>query len=147
MVAQSGFASMYAVFASKTFALDSLHVGEILTMGAMASVAANIWVSPPLQNRIGDVLSGVLGSSLVLIGALLLPIDNIRISLLGLLILFQGVAINNSAVSCGASDLTDAQNRSTVMTGVRVFKSIGAVTGPIVAGSAASYSVKLPFAV
>eukprot|EP00930_Biecheleria_cincta_P057537 TRINITY_DN43458_c0_g1_i1.p1 TRINITY_DN43458_c0_g1~~TRINITY_DN43458_c0_g1_i1.p1 ORF type:complete len:600 (-),score=68.10 TRINITY_DN43458_c0_g1_i1:143-1942(-) len=148
MVAQSSFASMYAIFAAYEFHLDPLHVGFILTLGAIASVGANIWISPSLQDAIGDVRAGVAGSIMVLFGATILAVaSDLRISLLGLLILFMGVAINNAAVSCGASDLTDTENRSTVMTGVRVFKSIGAVAGPSFAGLAASHAVWQPFVV
>jgi len=145
MAAQSGFASMYAVFASATFGLDSLHVGFIFTLGATTSVAANIWVSPLVQRMIGDAYAGILGSALVLLGAVLLAQPVFCVSLAGTLLLFQGCAMNNAAVSCGASDLTDVQNRSTVLAGVRMCKSFGGVVGPSLAGLAASKSVDLPF--
>merc|ERR1712079_783442 len=58
---------------------------------------------------------------------------------------YLGLAINSSAVATGAANLTDANNRAMVMTSVRMFKSLGAVTGPSIAGKLAGVDVRLPF--
>jgi len=146
MLAQMSFFSMYAVYADQKFGLDSLRVGFIITLGAISSIAANIWISPPLQDKLGDVWAGVLGSALVIVGSAGVAMDNLNLSLVGLMILFQGCAINNGAVSCGAASLTNVQNRSTVMTGVRMLKSLGSTVGPSFAGIAATRDIRLPFA-
>merc|ERR1712014_106621 len=66
-------------------------------------------------------------------------------ALFGLMIAYCGLAINSSAVLTGAANVTDAHNRATVMTGVRIFKQFGAVVSPIVSGRLAVVDMRLPF--
>lgn len=145
MAAQMSIVSMYAVYARWAFDLDSLHVGFATSLGAIASVATNIWVSPKVNDRFGNAWASITGSLMVALGALLVLEQPLQVSLLGLMIAYQGMAINASAVACGGAALTDAQNRSTVMTGVRMLKSLGAVAGPIVSGILAGTDPRLPF--
>jgi len=147
MLGQMAVVSMFAVFAEKSFGLDSLHVGFLLTLAAIASVGTNIWVAPWVQHRVGDVWAGAIGSSTMALGTLALVSDVIETSICGLVIVYIGIAISSSAVACGAANLTDVRNRSTVMTGVRMLKSLGAVMGPIISGATASINERLPFAV
>lgn len=145
MVAQMSFVSMYAIYADKVFHLQSLQVGFILTLGATASIAANIWVSPWVQHSLGDPWASVIGSVLISIGSITIMSSNVRLSIFGVMVLFQGCAINNGAVSTGAVSLTDVENRSTVMTGVRMCKTLGSVVGPVIAGWGEGIDPKLPF--
>lgn len=147
MVAQMSIISMYAVFAKSEYDLDSLHVGFASSLGALTSVMTNIWVSPLANRVLGNTCAGLVGSLLVLVGSLAVVLRPLELSLAGLLVVYQGMAINASAVACGAACLTDWQNRSTVMTGVRMFKSLGAVAGPVISGVAAGFDVRLPFVV
>lgn len=124
MMAQMAIVSMYAVFAEREFGMDSLHVGFATSLGAIASVLTNIWVSPRVCQGLGNARASVLGSLCVAAGSLAVLLRPLHLSLLGLMLAYQGMAVNSSAVACGAAELTDAANRATVMTGVRVLKSL-----------------------
>jgi len=145
MMAQMAIVSMYAVFAEREFGLDSLHVGFATSLGAIASLLTNVWISPHASRRLGNPWASVVGSLCVAGGALAVLLRPLGCSLLGLVLAYQGMAIGSSAVACGAAELTDASNRATVMTGVRVLKSLGAVIAPVVSGRLAGIAHALPF--
>mmetsp|Transcript_106653 Transcript_106653/g.318811 ORF Transcript_106653/g.318811 Transcript_106653/m.318811 type:complete len:551 (-) Transcript_106653:52-1704(-) len=145
MMAQMAIVSMYGVFAETEFGLDSLHVGFATSLGAIASVITSVWISPCASRRLGNIQASMAGSLCVAGGALAVLLRPLRYSLLGLLTAYQGMAINASAVACGAAELTDAVNRATVMTGVRVLKSLGAVLAPVISGRLAGMDHSLPF--
>jgi len=145
MVGQMAILSMFAVYAEQTYGLNSVRVGFTMTLGALSSVGTNIWISPPTLKRFGSLASSLIGFALTTVGAIMIAMQPYWISCLGLIIAYQGLAINSSAVATGAANLTDMQNRATIMTGTRMFKSAGAVIGPIVSGPLASRDVRYPF--
>ncbi|CAE8620565.1 unnamed protein product [Polarella glacialis] len=145
MIAQMAIVSMYAVYAKEEFDLDSLHVGFAMSLGAFASVTTNIWISPVVNDKLGDARASVVGSIGVVLGSLAVLSSPIQASLAGLMLAYLGLAINSSAVACGAAGLTDAANRSTVMIGVRMLKSCGAVIGPVIGGWLAGIDHRMPF--
>jgi len=145
MVAQMAILSMFAVYAEQTYGLNSVEVGFTITLGALSSVGTNIWLSPPILKKMGSLKSSLLGFALTAVGALLIAVQPYWVSCVGLIIAYQGLAINSSAVATGAANLTDQPNRATIMTGTRMFKSAGAVIGPIVSGPLASQDVRYPF--
>lgn len=118
-----------------------------MTLGAIASIGTNIWVSPHVQRSFGDVWSSILGCLFALVGVVVLVHEPLSLSLAGLMITYLGMAISGSAVASGTANLTATQNRSTVMMSVKMLKTAGAVTGPILAGTVASIDCHLPFAV
>eukprot|EP00927_Polykrikos_kofoidii_P055440 TRINITY_DN49693_c0_g1_i1.p1 TRINITY_DN49693_c0_g1~~TRINITY_DN49693_c0_g1_i1.p1 ORF type:complete len:568 (-),score=96.14 TRINITY_DN49693_c0_g1_i1:395-2098(-) len=145
MMSQMAMVSMYAVYAASAFHMDSLHVGFATSLGAISSVLTNIWLSPPITKYLGGSLASMVGSVVVSIGAIGVLAKPIEFSLLGLMIAYQGLAINGTAVAVGAANLTDVKNRATVMTGVRMLKSLGAVIAPLLSGHLAGYDPSLPF--
>eukprot|EP00930_Biecheleria_cincta_P044256 TRINITY_DN30384_c0_g1_i1.p1 TRINITY_DN30384_c0_g1~~TRINITY_DN30384_c0_g1_i1.p1 ORF type:complete len:480 (-),score=42.79 TRINITY_DN30384_c0_g1_i1:138-1370(-) len=147
MIAQMSIISMYAVFAKDSFGLNSLRVGFAMTLGAVASVGTNVWISPTAIHRLGVEPAGILGFVFIVLGAFgTVVLRPLPASLASLMLTYLGLAINSSAVTTGAASLTDWRNRSTVMTGVRMMKSLGAVLGPIISGHMAALDVRLPFA-
>lgn len=147
MVAQMSMVSMYAVFAKAAFDLDSLQVGFATTLGAIASVSTNIWISPWFQRYFGDTLAGFIGCVFLVAGALGTILQALWISLASFMIAYLGIALNASAVAVGSANLTDGHNRATVMTSVRMLKALGAVMGPLISGTLASRSTRSPFLV
>jgi len=145
MVAQMAILSMFAVYAERTYSLNSVRVGFTMTLGALSSVGTNIWVSPPTLKRWGSLSSSLIGFALITVGGVMIAMQPYWFSCLGLIIAYQGLAINSSAVATGAANLTDMQNRATIMTGTRMFKSAGAVIGPILSGPLATRDVRYPF--
>jgi len=145
MVAQMAIMSMFAVYAERTYALDSVHVGFTMTLGALSSVGTNIWISPRVLRRFGEDGASLLGFALIFVGSVMIALQPLRVSVLGFMLAYQGLAINSSAVATGAANMTDSTNRATIMTGSRMLKSLGAVLGPVISGHVASTSVKLPF--
>lgn len=145
MVAQMSIMSMFALYAGQVYGLNSVEVGFTMTLGAISSVATNIWVSAPLLRRLGTLNASLFGFALILVGSLCITLQPYKLSVVGLMIAYQGLAINSSAVATGAANRTDQESRATIMTGTRMFKSAGAVIGPIVSGPLASYNVRWPF--
>lgn len=145
MVTQMMMLSMFAVFAEDTFNLDSVHTGFTMTLGAIASVGTNIWITPAALPRLGEFWSTSIGFMLMVVGSAGTTMKPIGVSIACFMIAYQGLAINSSAVATAAANLTDWTNRSTVMTGVRMLKAFGAVLGPVLAGHLAASDVRLPF--
>jgi len=147
MIAQMSVVSMFAIFAKETFDLDSLRVGFCMSLGAIASIGTNLFLSPMIQRNLGNLWASVLGSMLVAAGAAGTVLRPLPACLCSLMVTYLGMAINAGAVATGTANLTDMQNRSTVMMGVRMLKSLGAMLGPIISGYFAGLDVQLPFAV
>mmetsp|Transcript_46677 Transcript_46677/g.117439 ORF Transcript_46677/g.117439 Transcript_46677/m.117439 type:complete len:682 (-) Transcript_46677:371-2416(-) len=146
MVAQMAISTMFAVYAESTYQLGSVHVGFIMTLGAIASVGTNIWVSPLLLRRAGETGASLLGFALISIGSCGITLQPLFASVLGFMFAYQGLAIHSSAIAIGAANMTDSTSRATIMTGIRMMKSLGAVVGPILSGHLASSDIRLPFA-
>jgi len=145
MVAQMTIISMFAIYAEKTYGLDSVHVGFTMTLGAISSVGTNIWISPPLLRSIGENSASLLGFALIFLGSIAIAMKPFIVSVLGFMLAYQGLAINSSAIATGAANMTDSSSRATIMTGTRMLKSLGAVVGPILSGHLASNNVVYPF--
>lgn len=152
MVAQMCIVSMFGIFAKDLFGLDSVKVGFAMTMGALTSVGTNIWISTRIQHRLGNVWAGVVGSVIVVIGVTCMLIavrgpGRLALCVVGLMVAYQGIAINSGAVASASVNVTNMANRSKVVTGVRMMKSLGAVAGPIIGGAAAQHHPSSPFIV
>eukprot|EP00746_Dinoflagellata_sp_MGD_P063724 gnl/MRDRNA2_/MRDRNA2_267159_c0_seq1.p1 gnl/MRDRNA2_/MRDRNA2_267159_c0~~gnl/MRDRNA2_/MRDRNA2_267159_c0_seq1.p1 ORF type:complete len:293 (-),score=39.21 gnl/MRDRNA2_/MRDRNA2_267159_c0_seq1:118-930(-) len=145
MVAQMSVVSMFALFAKETYALDALHAGFAMTLGAIASIGTNIWISPVVQHSFGDVSASIMGCGFLILGSIVLVHGPLSVSLVGLMIVYLGMAINGGAVASGTANLTDAQNRATVMMGARMLKSAGAVCGPLASGMLSVGDCRMPF--
>jgi len=147
MIAQMSVVSMFAVFAKETYGLDSLQVGFCMTLGAIASIGTNLFLSPAVQRRLGNLWASTLGSMVMMVGATCTVLQPLPLTLASFMLTYLGIAINAGAVATGTANLTDMQNRSMVMMGVRMLKSLGAMVGPVLSGSFAAADVRLPFAV
>jgi len=147
MLSQMAILSMFAIYSAKVYDMDSVHVGFTMTLGAMTSVGTNIWISPKLLHRIGEHGSSLMGFVLISVGAWMISMQPIQITLLGFMMAYQGLAISSSAVATAAANMTDTTTRSSIMTGTRMLKSLGAVVGPTLSGHLASTDVRLPFKV
>jgi len=145
MVAQMAIMSMFAIYAERTYHLDSVRVGFTMTLGAISSVGTNIWVSPPLLRLMGESSASLLGFALIICGSMMVTLQSFALSVLGFMLAYQGLAINSSAVATGAANMTDSTTRATIMTGTRMLKSLGAVVGPIISGHLAAHNVCWPF--
>lgn len=145
MLAQMSIVSMFGIYLGRWYGMGSLATGFTMTLGAIASVATNFWVSPRLVRRLGEDFSSVLGFALVTVGSLMVSMQPFLVSLVGFMVAYIGLAINSSAVSTGAANLTDSSSRATIMTGTKMLKSLGAVVGPTFCGYLANKDVRLPF--
>merc|ERR1712232_1382316 len=113
--------------------------------GAIASVGTNIWISPVALSRIGECGSSLIGFLLISAGSFMIAQPVFWLTVIGFMLAYQGLALNSSAVAVGAANCTDSSTRSSIMTGTRMFKSLGAVIGPTLSGSLATQGVRQPF--
>jgi len=139
--------SMFAIFANTWFGLDAFHTGFLLTAAAIVNLSASTFVAPRMFRTMGDAWAGALSSCIICLGTFALVSDFLAISAVGLLTVYFGIAVSSNAVTCGAISLTDGTNRSTMMTGIRMLKSLGAVVGPVISSATAARDVRLPFCV
>mmetsp|Transcript_105011 Transcript_105011/g.297099 ORF Transcript_105011/g.297099 Transcript_105011/m.297099 type:complete len:583 (-) Transcript_105011:71-1819(-) len=147
MLAQMSIVSMFAVFAKSAFGLNALRVGFCMTLGAIASIGTNIFISPAVQRRVGDTAASVLGCCLMAAGSWAITLRPLPLCITGLMVAYVGMAISGGANASGTANLTNLQNRSRVMMGVRMMKSAGAMAGPVLAGYYSDADKRLPFAI
>merc|ERR1712125_60948 len=90
--------------------------------------------------------TGILGSLILMIGAVGIPSGILPLSLASIFVATFGNALYNAAVVAYYNSLTDEVNNVTVVTAISMTKKFGAIFGPVIAGRLAEWDVRYPFA-
>lgn len=138
---------MYGLFALEVYGLDALQIGYAVCLGALTLICTNIWITCPLQRRLGQVPCAALGMTLMSCGELGLAfLPSLELSLLGMLMVYAGQAVAGCTMATITSTLSTDESRGNVMSMQQTAQALGRVVGPLCLGQISNANPRWPFA-
>lgn len=143
----SAIFALYGLFAFEVYQMDSLRIGFAVCCGAITLICTNVWISPRVVDRCGEVMCACIGLLLIGAGEIVLAFAPVlQISLAGMWVSYMGQAMAGCTITSITSVLATDDNRGCVMSMQQMAQAFGRVFGPGTLGILFAFDPRWPFA-